>query len=160
MANNAGHSEGLKMRIARRHADEYDDLIKQSNEACDCQDCETTLKLGIEVFDWIIDTDQEYRGDVYAEKRPYSQEMEEALEHLMRRWYGGCGVMIRWAEHHIQLGFEVSHLKEFKQRCEEAAGIVESLDEGKEDRIMSDPLIILRDKALEEHRNGQTAGFF
>lgn len=160
MANNSANAESLDLRIARNHADEYEQLIKQSKEACDCQDCQTCMKFGIHQFDWLIDTDQRYRSALYKGKSAHDPKLEQAIEFLMRRWHHGCADVIKWAKHHVQLGFDVAYLDEFQQRCEESAAIIRSLDEGKGDRMMSDPLILLRDQALEEHRDGQTAEFF
>ncbi len=148
------------MRIARRQADDYDELLmQQSEEACDCHDCQSSIKLGIQVFDWIIGADRSYRKALYAGRANYDQLMEVALAELLRRWYAKCDGVLKWAKYHEKLGFEVARLAEFKQRCEEARAMVRSLDESKGDRIMREPLIILRDKALDDHLNGQTAEF-
>jgi hypothetical protein len=150
----------MEMRIARRQADDYDELLmQQSREACDCHDCQSSMKLGIQVFDWIIDADKSYRKQLYEGKGTYSPVLEGALAGLLRRWYRQSDGMIAWAEHHVSLGFTVAHLAEFKRRCEEARAILKSLDESDNNRIMSEPLIVLRDNALEDHRNGQTAEF-
>jgi hypothetical protein len=161
MANKPGEWQGsLKMRIARRHADEYDALIKESNEACDCQDCQTCMKLGIQVFDWIIDADQSYRQSLYKGESDYDPQMEGALAYLIRRWCENGEAVVRWAKRHVSLGFDVMHLDQFCQRLEEARAIIRSLNDDGSGRIMSEPLILLRDRALEEHRNGETAEFF
>jgi hypothetical protein len=160
MANKSAHPEALKMRIARRRAEEYGNLIRESEEACDCQGCETCMKVGIQVFDWILDADQGFRRDVYEGKYPYDADMEDALEELMRHWYKLSAGAIKWAEKHISLGFDVAYFAEFKQRVEEASAMVEAFDDNGGQRTVSEPLILLRDQALEEHRNGQTAEFF
>jgi hypothetical protein len=150
----------LELAIARRQADDYDELVtQQSREACDCHDCESTMKLGVQVFDWIISADRTYRKDVFAGSGPYDPEMEAALAELLRRWHRQCDRVIQWANHHVGLGFDVANLSDFKTRCEEASAMLKSLDDRENERIMSEPLILLRDKALEEHRDGQTAEF-
>jgi hypothetical protein len=153
-------SGNLELAIARRQADDYDALVmQQSREACDCHDCESTMKLGIQVFDWIISADRTYRKNLFAGSHPYDAEMEAALAELLRRWHRQCDQVIQWANHHVGLGFDVANLSDFKNRREEASAMIKSLDDGDHDRIMSEPLILLRDQALEEHRNGQTAEF-
>ena len=159
MGKTSAQSESLEMRIARRHADEYDEIVAQSDEARDCQDCEACLKLGIQAFDWILGADESYRKGVYEGKCGYDKEIEEALGDLIRRWHQRCGQVLKWARHHVSLGFDVAHLADFERRCKESEAIVESLTEPEGDRIMSEPLILLQDKALEEHGDGQTAEF-
>lgn len=150
----------LELAIARRQADDYDELVmQQSRDACDCHDCESALKLGNQVFDWIISADRTYRKNLFAGSHPYDAEIEAALAELLRRWHRQCENVIQWANHHVGMGFEVAHLSDFKSRCDEASAMLKSLDDCENNRIMSEPLILLRDQALEDHRNGQTAEF-
>jgi len=130
-----------------------------SKVGCDCKDFDACLKVGIQYFDWIIASDERYRSALYDGKTPYDVELENALEFLMRGWHQKCGPVLEAAQHYVELGFEIDGLAEFKRRCKEAAAIVDSLDENEGDRIMGQPLIILRDQALVEHDNGTTAEF-
>src|SRR3972149_435617 len=161
MAKNSGQSEILELKIARNQADEYDEIVvRQSGEACDCRDCEAAIKFGIHLFDWLIDADQRYRSELYEGKLAYDKETEQAIEYLLRRWHQRCDDLVNWANRHVARGFDVVHLAEFQRRCEESTAIIAALDETKADQTMSEPLLLLRDKALEDHRNGQTADFF
>jgi hypothetical protein len=159
MIKSSNQPGALKLTIARRHADEYDNLITQSHEACDCQDCEACIRLGIQVVDWIIEADEGYRRALYDDPKLYDEETEKMLEFLMRRWQQKCETVIQWAQRNVDRGFTVNHFDEFKKRCASATAIVESLDDSPGDRVMSEPLIVLRDQALDDHRNGQTADF-
>lgn len=153
-------SENLELRIARRHGDDYDEVVvQQSEQARDCHDCESALKLGCEVFDWIIEADQRYRRDLYDRKRDHSQKIEDDLAFLIRRWHEKSIGILQWAQRQVDAGFDVAHFSDFQRRWEEAAAIVESLDEGRKDSPMSKPLIALRDQALHEHQHGETAEF-
>ena len=157
--------ESLELKIARSQADEYGGIIQRnivelSDEACDCRDCEAVIKFGIQHFDWLMAADERYRSDVYAGKQQYSKKMEDALAYLVLRWHEQCGAVLEWAARHKRLGFDVAGLEEFQTRCDESAAIISSLQQAEGSKMMSDPLILLRDKALEEHRDGQTAEFF
>jgi hypothetical protein len=161
MSHSPEQSESLGLRITRNQAAEYEEIvIQQSREACRCRDCESTIKLGVQVFDWIVDLDEDYRRDLFAGKGEYDKSLESDLEVLLRGWHRRCAEVIAWAEENIRLGFEVSNLDQFRDRCEQAKAMVASLDKAKNGNIMSEPLITLRDQALEDYRNGQTAEFF
>ena len=149
----------LELSIAGKRSDEYEEIVQASKVGCDCQDFEACLKVGIQWFDWIIAADERYRSALYDGKASYDKGTEDALERYLRNWHQKSAIVLDRAAHYGSLGFELSGLAEFQRRCEEAAAMVDSLDESEHDGIMSEPLIILRDQALHEHRNDQTAEF-
>jgi hypothetical protein len=149
--------EMVTRAIARGQLALYDLIMQQHYEAEDCCNCESCMELGNQVFDWIIEADQAYRRNLYAHPENFDEEVEAELEILMRGWQARCQEVIQWAERHAARGFSVTHFTDFRRRCEEATAIVESFDEG--ESVMAEPLIVLRDQALLEHRNGETSEF-
>jgi hypothetical protein len=149
----------LELAIARKRSDEYDEVVRMSNDGCDCKDFEVCLRVGIQYFDWIIASDERYRSALYNGKTAYDKEVEDALENLIRGWHRNGELVLKAAQQFSQLGFDVEGMAEFQRRFDEAAAIVESLDETDEDRIMSQPLIDLRDQAVLEHERGTTTEF-
>jgi hypothetical protein len=149
----------LELRIARNRSDEFDEVVRLSKEGCDCKDFEACLKLGIQYFDWIVASDERYRSALYDGKTAYDKEFENTLAMLMRGFHHNCQQILEMAAVFSKRNYELPALAQFEMRCREAAAIVDSLDETDGDRIMSEPLIILQDRAILEHQNEQTAEF-
>lgn len=151
--------ESPSRTIARGQLAEYDRVMTAHTEAEDCGMCEAFMELGIQVFHWIIKADHDYRRELYEHPEHHSEAAEKELESLMRGWQSRCQGVFDWAERNAARGFQVTHLEEFRRCEEEATAIVESFDETEGDRVMTEPLIILRDQALLEHQNGETSEF-
>jgi hypothetical protein len=134
--------------------------MKQVDEAEECVTCEAHLKLGIQAFEWVVDADTEYRRFTYKFPGRYNPAIQELIESLFIAWTGSCEHALKWASKNESLGFDVSHLEDFKRCCIEATAIIESFQDRQSDRIMAGELVTLRDEALAEHRNGETAEFF
>lgn len=145
--------------IARGQLAEYDRILADHAEAEDCGRCEAYMELGIQVFQWILRADQDYRRELYQNPNAHSEAGEKELESLVRGWLVHGQGLLQWAERFAARGFQVRHLEEFRRSFDEAAAIVASFDETDADRVMPEPLIVLRDQALLDHRHGETSEF-
>lgn len=159
MQNATKHPDSPSQTIARGQLAEYDRILAEHAEAEDCGRCESFMELGIQVFQWILKADQDYRRELYANPKVHSEAVEQELESLVRGWLAHGAGLIDWAERNAVRGFQVKHIGEFRRSFEEATAIVASFDETAADRRMTEPLIVLRDEALIEHRNGETSEF-
>jgi hypothetical protein len=156
-------SEDLTFKYARQHVAHYreedDKLIAAHREAMDCFDCEAYLQLGIDAFNWLVKADAVIRRAIYRGVYEYDPDVEAALQELFRGWLEPCPNAEKWIMLQEQRGYTVSNVNEFRNCCEEVKAIVKSFDETENDRVMSEPLIRLRDQAVQEHQDGQTAEF-
>jgi hypothetical protein len=159
MHQSAQRSDSPSRTIARGQLAEYDRILADHAEAEDCGRCETYMELGVQVFQWILRADQDYRRELYANPKVHSEAVEKELETLARGWLAHGKGLIAWAERNAARGFQVKHLEDFRRSFEEATAIVESLDDTDASHQMTEPLILLRDQALLEHRNGETSEF-
>jgi hypothetical protein len=91
-----------------------------------------------------------YAGDV-----EFDREFEATLESLFRQWLAPCAFAGHWIAEVEAQGHSPENLAAFRQCEAEVRGLVKFLDNDE----MTDPMRRLRDRAIEEHRNGQTAEF-
>lgn len=149
---------GLAYRSAKRHVKYFDKqskVLKEHYAAMECVDCEAFLQLGIDAFEWLVRADETIREAVFSGKMPHSAELETAIEKLFVAWQQPCRFANLWIQKQQERGFNLENLDKFQQCEEEVRAIVRSLD----DHTLKDPLVPLRDEALAEHANGQTAEF-
>jgi hypothetical protein len=159
MHQTAQQSDSPSRTIARGQLAEYERILAEHAEAEDCGRCELYMELGIQVFQWILKADQDYRRELYANPTLHSEAVEKELESLVRGWLTHGAGLIAWAERNVARGFQVKHLEDYRRSFDEATAIVESLDDTDAREQMTEPLILLRDQALLEHRNGETSEF-
>jgi hypothetical protein len=159
MSNVANFADSPSRSIARGQLAEYDRILADHAEAVDCGRCEAYMELGIQVLQWILRADQDYRRELYRDPGVHNEAAERELETLVRGWLVHGKSLLAWAEGFATRGFQVHHLEEFRHSFEEATAIVASFDETDADRVLPEPVIVLRDQALVEHRNGETSEF-
>jgi hypothetical protein len=159
----ASASENLTFKYASEHVaryrDEDDRIMSEHREALECMDCEAYLQLGIDAFNWIMKADAVWRDGVYNGRYEFDPAMESALQAMCRSWLKPCGNAEKWIAIQEKRGYTLSNLETFRRCCEEMKAIVASFDAPAAGQVVTDPLILLRDEALKEHRDGQTAEF-
>jgi hypothetical protein len=153
-------AESLAFRTAKQHVQTFSDessaLMKAHAEAMDCRDCEAFLQLGIDAFEWLMRADRIYRMDIYRGEGQHDATVENALRALCKAWLEPCAFADRWIEAQRTRGFVIDNLVRFRQCVDEMAAIVEAWDG---DTSLPQPIADLRDAAIIEHRNGETAEF-
>lgn len=148
---------GVALRTARRHVANFADeceIMRGHREAMECRDCDTVMQLGIDAFAWLIRADECLRAAVY-EGMGYDADADEAIRELFRGWLRPCEPVNKWIEIQAQRGYHLDNLEEFRKCEREVRSIVKAWDAD----AMTDAMRDLRDKALSEHRNGETAEF-
>lgn len=148
-------------RNAREHirafAGEGDCLIDRHNEAMECRDCEAFLQMGIDAFNWLVKADLVLRKAAADGDFSYTQDVDEKLKHLAKWWLRPTKVAEEWIKVQQQRGYSLENLQEFRKCCEEIRAIVAFNElEGEE---LPATLIPLRDSAIAEQLNGETAEF-
>jgi hypothetical protein len=128
--------------------------MKSHHEAMECLDCDDLLKVGIDAFQWLVRADEVIRSAVYSGME-YDAESDQILQRLFREWLAPCEWVNQWIAVHQQRGYDLAHLEAFRKCEQEVRSIVKSMDAD----VMTDPMRELRDLAIEEHRNGETAEF-
>jgi hypothetical protein len=147
----------LALREARRHVYSFADeseIMRNHREAMECMDCEAVLQLGIDAYHWMILADETLRRCTYRGDR-CEAEMFQLLERLFREWLKPCSIANEWIAIHKSRGYDLANLEEFRKCEREVVAIVGSFDGD----AMTDPLREVRDSAVMEHRNGETAEF-
>jgi hypothetical protein len=148
---------GVALRTARRHVNQFTDeceIMTASRDADECRDCEAVLQLGIDAFNWLIRADEFIRSALY-EGMDYDPEADEAIRELFKAWLRPCVPANKWIDTQQKRGYHVENLEKFRKCEREARSIVKSMEADG----MTDAMRKLRDDALTEHRNGETAEF-
>jgi hypothetical protein len=151
----------LALRNAKNHVHSYNeesqDLMQRHTEAIDCLNCEAFLQMGIDAFDWIIRADRVIRLAIYRGDREFDPTTEAALHELCKNWLLPCKFAESWIAIQQQRGYEISNLSQFRDSVAEMTAIVEANQGGAE--VLSGAMARLRDQAVKEQRDGQTAEF-
>jgi hypothetical protein len=154
--------DNFALRTARTIVASYareDEVLEQHQQATDCHDCDAFLRLGIDAFNWIIRADQLTRQALYDGTADFDfTAIDDAIGELCQLWLKACVRAEQWIAlqqtHHSTL----DNLEEFRACCQEMQAIAKARA-AQESEELPDNLRPLRDKAIEEHRNGQTAEF-
>jgi hypothetical protein len=155
-------TDTLDFRTAQKHVANYKQesklLMQAQQEAMDCRDCEAFLQLGIDAFRWIIRADRVVRSAFYNGVAEYDHGLDGQIAVLCREWLTPCEYAEMWIAKQLERRYQISNLAEFHKCCEEMRAIVEA--QGHSDGEPLPPSMIeLRDKAIDEHLNGQTSEF-
>jgi hypothetical protein len=148
----------LALRQARRHVENFNDELKlmtQHREAMDCLDCEAFLQVGIDAYTWLVRADETIRKAIYLELAEYDPKTGSCIQELFRAWLNPCSFAHWWIDQQLKRGFQVDNLKEFRECENQVRAIVNSFDSD----ALTDPMRGLRDSAVTEHSNGETAEF-
>ncbi len=116
---------------------------------------EALLQRGILCFDMVTKLDEDWRAAVLKEPTEYTKEMSDRLRNLYRIWSRPCPSVLERLTQFERAGFTVKCAEEFRSRCREAEGILTSDAEF----FADDELVDLRDRAIDQHRQGQTVEF-
>ena len=156
------NAESLAFRTAKKHAVSYSEesaaLMASHAEAMDCRNCEAFLQMGIDTFEWLMRADRVYRMAMYRGEVGHDAELEDALAHLCEGWLKPCEFAEQWIEKQLTNGYQIDNLKDFRRCVEEMSAIVES-NRQHGDQELPERVAELRDAAIQEHRNGETAEF-
>jgi len=148
----------LALREARRHVRSFADeseLLPEHEGATECLDCEAFLQVGIDAFHWLIRADETIRLATYRRLLTHNPRVEQSLHSLARAWLQSSEAANRWIEFHQQRGERLENLDEFC-KCEAEMRAMVRAQGGD---TMTDAMRALRDSAVAEHRNGETADF-
>jgi len=151
--------DSLQMKIARSPVKAFVDYSSQAGaepeQVLDALDCDAYLQLGIDAFDWLVRADQQYRKLVFSDELESSPEFEAALEVLFRSWVPPRVCANRWIADVEKRGHGLQNVAEFRKREVDALSIVRFLDSDE----LTPAMQALRDRALAEFGNGETAEF-
>lgn len=154
-------SESLYAQQAKKHVADFEiesQVMRDHRAAMDCGDCDAVLHMGVEAFGWIIQADNLYRRELYDGKVEHSPAFENALDLLFVAWLRSCETTSAWILRVCETGYHLDHLEKFRECEAEVRAIVGFHNPGRDD-VMPDALRHLRDQAIAEHHNGQTAEF-
>jgi hypothetical protein len=135
--------------------DSDDKLVLESDRAADCLDCEAFLSAGIHSFRTIEEADSVLRLAILKGKLEFD-DLDDHIKRLLTRWTAQVGKAIGWIERCEKNGYSIDNVAEFKSVVAEVFAIL-NFDP---DREMSEAFGHLRDKAVVEHRNGETVDCF
>lgn len=152
----------LYLRNARQSVHGYtsfasaDCVICESQQAVDCMDCEAFIECGIASFRFLMHASEKVREAVYDGKIEFSIEFENAILALVKDWLTPVAVAEQWIARCLANGYSVEKLSQFRECVDEARALV-GFDQ---ERAMSAAAADLRDRALQEHQNGETVEMF
>ncbi len=138
--------------VAKRQIEIIDEQWKANHiEAMSCWSFQDLLLLCIETFDRINREDEGWRQSVFSGKYSYSSEEENVFVGLYTNWLETCKNFLAQLSHFKERGYSVECAVRFYECIREAEGILTP----DTDFYVSDTLVCLRDKAIDEHRRGE-----
>jgi hypothetical protein len=156
-------SAPLAYRIAKDRVENFGEtegLAKSHHEAMDCYNCEAFLQSGIDAFQWIQRADETIRRAIYEGALDSDSALggaEGAIEALLRLWLAPCEFASAWIAENLERGYTINSLADFRRCEDEVRAIVHAFDDVGGETPQA--IRVLRDKAIEDHRNGETAEF-
>jgi hypothetical protein len=148
----------LALREARRHVNTFTDeseIMQSHQQAMECLDCEAFLQVGIDAFRWLIRADETIRRSIYRGLAQYDKDTDQALRGLFIAWLRPCKIANQWIAVQQGRAYHLDNLDEFRGCEREVLAIVQSMEADQ----LTDAMRELRDTAVMEHRNGETAEF-
>ncbi len=142
-------------RLTRRMISAYAEIEPwkvDHNRALACYDVGNDISCGLVLFQMLSEEDANWHTHVLESKIPYDEAQEAELLENYRSWLDASnrllskiGVLEGW-------GYEVRGAKEFREKCQEALGVLT------EDAVFfaDEVLVNLREEAINEHRAGRT----
>ena len=119
-------------------------------DAMACYAFEDHLQTGIEIFDSITKTDEDWRQRVLRKMVDYDPAVEERILHAYKEWLKPCRMVEEVLRHFEALFGQVRHADEFRSRCMEAKGI----DAPDSEFFSGESLVDLCDDAIDDYRKG------
>ncbi len=135
--------------------DPDDNLSLESAQAADCLDCEAFLSAGIHSFRTIEEADSMLRLAILRGNLEL-EGLDGLIRGLLSKWHTPVWNAMEWIEQCEKNGYVLDNVREFKN-CKDEARAILDFDQNQE---MSKALQRLRDKAVLEHRNGETVDCF
>ncbi|MGW8256122.1 MAG: hypothetical protein ACWGMZ_01420 [Thermoguttaceae bacterium] len=141
MSNIGIRANGIAMEAAMREVAAYSnqsvEIMQQHNLAMECRDCEDFLQLGIEAFNWIQRSWQNYQQRIFDGQASHDPQVEKRFTELYRHWLETGDKVGQWIRIQTGRGYYPDNLDEFKKYCEEVRDILEQrslLEKGKKAR--------------------------
>ena len=154
-------SDNLALRTATTFVNLYaheDEVMTDYGQAMDCRDCEAFLQLGIDAFNWVIRADQIARQAMFEGTADFDHDAaEDGICALCRLWLKSCDRAEKWIALQLSRNLNVDNLDRFRECYAQMHAIVKVQDAADEE--MPEVIAELRDRAIKEHRNGETAEF-
>ena len=157
--------DNLSVRTAQWQVQNYQqecaDLLAKYRGASPDDDIEAFLQLGIESFHWLMRADRAARAQAARAEISDWSSTEADLRALCRHWSEASEFAGGWI---LQQGAEpvAANLKRFRECVAEMDAIAkfESHRDAAHAETLTSPAVHLRDEALREYQNGETAEFF
>lgn len=116
---------------------------------------EATINWGNSIFHSLSEYDATLHATVNRGQIPYDEDMFEAVRANYRTWLEVSESWLSVAEQYGKMGCEIRGIDRFRENCERARSIFVPDDQFFKDKALTD----IRDKAIEDHRNGRTVGW-
>jgi len=133
------------------------DVIEESRQAIDCLNCEANLQNGINAWNFIMKADEAIHWAL-CKNHITDDEGEDLLtliDRLVTTWLGPFDRMTQWISRCEARGYKVEYKDRFLACLEEARANAKYDPQ----QPMPECILDLKDEALREHENGETAEF-
>ena len=149
-------NQANRVESVRRHVKSYEeraDAWKVDHDvATHCYEVEENIAYGIFVFERISRFDEDLHDGFFKEAIAFSAEAVNDVEQLYRQWSVVGENCIKAIEDLERRGYRVEGAEAFRQRIQEAKGAATPDNQF----FAGESLAILRDDAIDAHRQGQT----
>lgn len=101
------------------YSENVEKIMAEHREAMACRDVETTLGLGILLFDNIRSRHQEWFADVQAKKQPYNINDAKGFADEYCTWKNATESWLRLVEQFEERGFSVEYANKIRSRYQD-----------------------------------------
>lgn len=129
---------------------EVEDWKAEHAEAMMCLEFESTLSLGINIYDALVQADEMIRAEVLAGTKPFDADYDQCIEDLFRWWLRPCAQVEERIQAFTMRGFAVELAGEFRKRHDEARWALLPA----KDAFQNNKMVELRDAAIDAMRRG------
>ena len=133
--------ELLDLQIARWHIENYASHTRGVAE-CDCADI---LQRGIDAVRWLQQAELSISEATTLRLIEFSHDLRLEIEQLYARWLEHCEAAEVRIKAHLDRGFSLDNLEEFREACDEVRGWIEEnkwnarVQESREVRFSDEP---------------------
>ena len=124
--------ESLEYRIAKGRIESYelstDAIVRQSQQAQDCMDCEIFLEKGIRACEAITLFGEIVRDAIVEGHLEPTPDVIEIPQTLYSGWRKQSERAQEWIAKHVENGYDITNLAEFRKCCEHVQDWLERKD--------------------------------
>jgi len=118
-----------------------------------CFDVEDAIAYGNIIFQRLSEYDVTWHAEVFEDEIPYEEGEFNKIQQNYRDWLQVAKTWLPWIKHHEEKDYEVRGAVEFRENCRKATNLFVPDNQF----FQGQKLVDLRDRAIDDHRDGRVA---